>query len=270
MGGYSRVRALTRGIEILQLLNQHATATPQELANASGLARPTTYRLLETLRSMGIVERARSHEGYRLTSKVRTLSSGFQDDSWVIEVATPVLMKLGQEVLWPAALLTFEQDAMVVRESTHPFSPVSINRGMEGRRIPIMLTAGGRAYLAFCPDGERRGILERLARSDSAEAAPARDARLVGKIIERTRTAGYGERMNGEFTPDSASIALPIRYDGRVVGCIPIIWFRWAVSPSKAVEQVLPPLRTAVSAIEHRLQAHPDVLACASKARNAV
>jgi IclR family mhp operon transcriptional activator len=260
MGGYSRVRALTRGIEILQLLNQHASATTQELSTASGLARPTTYRLLETLRLMGIVERARSHEGYRLTSKVRTLSSGFQDDSWVVEIATPILMKLGREVLWPVALLTFEPDSMVVRESTHPFSPVSINRGMEGRRIPILSTAGGRAYLAFCPEDERLGILERLAASNTGEAAQARDARWVRNIVERTRTAGYGARMDGEFTPESASIALPIQHDGRVVGCIPIIWFRSAISPSKAIGQVLPSLRAAISDIQGRLKEHPEVL----------
>ena len=72
MAAYNQVRALTRGIEILRLLNERASASAQELADASGLARPTAYRLLETLQSIGLVERARSHEGYRLTSKVRS------------------------------------------------------------------------------------------------------------------------------------------------------------------------------------------------------
>jgi len=251
LGAYSQVRSLTRGLELLRLLNQQASATTQELAEASGLARPTTYRLLETLRSIGLVERARSHEGYRLTSKVRTLSSGFQNDSWVVEIATPALMKLGQEVLWPAALLTFEQDAMVVRESTHPFSPLSIYRGMEGRRIPMLSTAGGRAYLAFCPDDERCGILERLAKGNNEEEASyARDGRWVERIIQRTRNVGYGERLDGEFTPETASIALPIRHYRRILGCVPIIWFRSAMSPAKAVSQLLPKLRASVSAIE--------------------
>ena len=259
MAAYNQVRALTRGIEILRLLNERASASAQELADASGLARPTAYRLLETLQSIGLVERARSHEGYRLTSKVRILSSGFQSDSWVVEIATPVLMELGREVLWPVAVVTFEQDAMVIRETTHPFSPLSIHRGMEGRRIPMLQTAGGRAYLSFCPDGERSGILERLGSAKGEEAARARDERWVWQIIQRARAVGYGERMNGEFTPEFASIAIPIRHGGRVLGCVSIIWFRSAIPRAKAIEQLLPKLGAAVSTIEARLSgAHSD------------
>ena len=39
----------------------------------------------------------------------------------------------GEKVMWPTDLATLEHDAMIIRESTHRFSPFSIDVGMIGR-----------------------------------------------------------------------------------------------------------------------------------------
>ena len=50
------IRALNRGLEVLTELNRLERAAINTLANAVGLPRTTTYRILETLRLAGYIE----------------------------------------------------------------------------------------------------------------------------------------------------------------------------------------------------------------------
>ncbi|SAK68866.1 DNA-binding transcriptional activator MhpR [Caballeronia ptereochthonis] len=90
---------------------------------------------------------------------------------------------------------------MIIRETTHRFSQLSFHRAMVGRRLPMLLTAAGRAYFAMCPDEEREDILE-LLRSGSGGEEPqalARNDSLVRSLIRRAREDGFGTNY-GDWT----------------------------------------------------------------------
>ena len=91
---YKKVRSLTRGLNILAALSSTSKATVKELANITGIPRATVQRLLETLRDEAFVRRSESDNTFRLALKVRTLSEGYNDDAWITEIVSPVLMKL--------------------------------------------------------------------------------------------------------------------------------------------------------------------------------
>ncbi len=55
-----QVRALTRGLDVLHALNRKSGRTARDLAESTGLPRPTVYRLLETLEATGYVAEPRS------------------------------------------------------------------------------------------------------------------------------------------------------------------------------------------------------------------
>jgi IclR family mhp operon transcriptional activator len=135
MTAFNTVRSLKRGLEVLRALNRCDGAKAQALARIVGLPRPTVYRLLETLETLGYVARSPSDEAWHLTLQVKALSAGFHDETWVVRTAAPVLEALGREVLWPVDLVTLDRDAMAIRESTHGSSPFSIDRGMVGTRL---------------------------------------------------------------------------------------------------------------------------------------
>ena len=79
-----------------------------------------------------------------------------------------------RDLVWPAALMTFERGACwCARPRTS--SAISIDHGMVGRWLPMLRTAAGRCYLACCPAEERRAILELLARSALQEDRGASD-----------------------------------------------------------------------------------------------
>lgn len=252
MGSFGSVRSLERGLKVLEALNRCHGARAQQIARLVELPRPTVYRLLETMEHLGYV--TRSEDAWTLTAQVKALSAGFHDDVWVTRVAAPILRELGREVLWPVDLVTFENDAMIIRETTHAESPFSIDRGMAGTHLPVLQTSGGRAYLAFCPERDRDLILARLRQSGRPSDAMAHDEQFVQRILSETRQFGYGFRTEG-FNPHTASISLPILIEDRVLACITMIWIASALSFEEAVARNLEAIKRAVSRIKTLLQA---------------
>jgi IclR family mhp operon transcriptional activator len=215
------VRSLERGLSLLRAMNADPHATVTKLAAQIGVPRSTVYRLLETLVSMGYVAPSTSTEKYRLTRQVYNLSKGFQDETW-IEDSWFELMALTKTVIWPVDLLTLEAATMVVRRSTHPHSPLSIDYAMVGRRWPITQSAAGRAYLAFCPEPERELILDLPKAFPGISSAFVERGTLL-KQLEQTRVQGFGTRMGG-MMPRTASISTPVLIGDTVLCCISIIW----------------------------------------------
>lgn len=261
---YRNVQGLSRGLSILRAISQSANgwASIAELSAICGLHRTTVRRMLETLQAEGYVRRSASDDSYRLNQKVRQLSDGFTDDEWISEVANPVLGELLQKVVWPSDLSTLDGDCMLVRETTHRFSPLSFHRAMIRQRMPILFTAAGRAYLAYCSDEERRQILQLLVAGNDEQASFARNRVLVGQMLEKVRRQGYATN-EGEWSQQSkiAAIALPVRHKEHVLATINIVFLKKAVSVAEAGERLLPHLRTAVERIETHLDDSDDLVA---------
>ena len=82
---------------------------------------------------------------------MRSLAEGFATRTGSRRSPAPALSELLQTVVWPSDLTTPQGAGMMIRESTHRFSPLSFHRAMVGQTIPMLLTAAGRAYFAHCP-----------------------------------------------------------------------------------------------------------------------
>ena len=139
------------------------------------MPKPTIVRLLDTLIALGYVVNDRRQGGYQVTSLVRSLSAGFHGDPLVVEAARPWAIAFTRKYQWPVAVAVLDRDAVAVRFSTIPDSPVSPFHATINMRLQLMSRALGRAYIAFCPPGERNLLLRMLAASDDPEDAVARD-----------------------------------------------------------------------------------------------
>ena len=260
--GKSRlVRGLFRGLAVLRALNERNYASALQLSRATGLPRPTVYRLLDTLIAAGYVTHGPRPDIYRLTIAVRALSDGFDDEAWMTEIAAPIIAELGQAIVWPTDIATFDRDAMVVRETTHAASPLSINREKAGFRPPVLLSSLGLVYLAHVSDTERETILRNLAASDRPDAALARNRRAVNSLLAEVRKRGYGFREGG-ISLKTGSIAVPVMWQGRPIACINIHYILSAMTMAQVVERYLPLMRGAATRIEEALadQGGPDAI----------
>lgn len=254
MTTYTNVRGLARGLEVLRALNamEGGRATSQQIAELTGLHRTTVRRLLETLMEEGFVRRSVSDDSFRLTLAVRSLSEGFTDTERVATVAPPIMGKLLQQVAWPSDLTTPDGDAMIIRETTHRFSQLSFHRAMVGRRLPMLLTAAGRAYFAMCPDEEREDILELLRSGSGGEEqqALARNDSLVRGLIRRVREDGFGAN-HGDWAAQAkiGAVAVAIKDEQRVLASLNVVFLSRAVSLADAVHRYVPALRESAEQI---------------------
>lgn len=255
MEKYKKVRAVERGLKILSALNAEPGAPVARLAALAGVNRSTAYRILETLEGLGFVRRGLSDESYHLTHKVRALGEGVGVDEEIIAAAAPYVCELTEQLKWPSSVGTVEQDALIIRETTHGRSPLFVHEVHVGTRSPVLTSAMGRAYLAFCEDDKREHLIDHLARLGGGESFYARDKTYVERILGKTRETGFGCSF-GDCRRRIGGIAMPIHRGNSVVACMNVVFFINAVRPEQAFEQYVPALRDAVQAVEDKMVVH--------------
>lgn len=244
------IRALNRGLEVLTELNRLERAAINTLANAVGLPRTTTYRILETLRLAGYVERDEHDDCYRPTIMVRALSEGFDDEAMMAHLAKPHLAALCEAIVWPIAIATPAGAAMMIRETTDRQSPLALEQVGAGIRVPMLTSAAGRAYLAYCTAPQREALLDMLARSSLPEDRLVRSRVEVERLLNETRTQGFGMAQRARRVSEETSIAIPVRVKDRVLATISVRYAATAVPLRTAIEQFLPKMRDVVVKIE--------------------
>jgi IclR family mhp operon transcriptional activator len=141
------VRALSRGLALIGELNTSGPSSAQQLAARSGLNRTTCYRLLQTLQQEGYVTFDETSALFGLTPQVRRLSEGLSTQDLSRQAALPPMFGLLEQVSWPSDFAVFELGWMMIRESTHSFSPFSVHRSMVGLGRSLVRSALGRAVL---------------------------------------------------------------------------------------------------------------------------
>ncbi|MBU1361111.1 MAG: MarR family transcriptional regulator [Gammaproteobacteria bacterium] len=237
---------------MLLALNETPVATVSGLAATTGASRPAVYRILDVLIQQGYVRRRPGNgDRYELTMLVRRLSAGYRDEDWIREAALPSIEALQKEVVWPTDIATFQDNAMFLRETTRGRSPLTIDRISVGVRLPMLRSATGRAHLAFCPESERKSILDNLRAAGRPEDGPVNDSRLIGAILATTRKRGYGERKEDMFEKTSA-IAVPVFLQGRLLACLNVTFIASVLTPEEAARRYLGLLQTAAREIEVR------------------
>ncbi len=244
------IRALQRGLEVLTELNRLDRAPINALSNAVQLPRTTTYRILETLRLAGYVDRDPHDDCYRPTIMVRALSDGFDDEALLAHVAKAHLAALCAQVVWPVAIAMPAGPAMMLRETTDRQSPLALEQYGAGVRLPMLTSAAGRAYLAFCATPQRESLIEMLTRSSQPEDRLARSRADLERLLHETRTQGFGMSQRARRVSEELSLAIPMSIRERVIAVLSVRFAATAVPLKAAIEQFLPKLRETAAKVE--------------------
>lgn len=236
------IRALLRGLEVLHVLNQHNGATVSEVATSIDLPRTTTYRILETLCVAGYAYRAASDDRYRLTIMVRGLSDGFDDEAWVTQIARPYVYELCREIVWPVAIATLSGSSMLIRQTTDHQSPLAVEKRGPGFRVPILGSAAGLCYLAYCPKEQRDSLLDILAKSNKEADKPARNRKKVLEALVEIRQRGFAISHRTRRISEELSFSVPIIANDRLLASLACRCSSTAVPEGDAVDRFVPKL----------------------------
>lgn len=254
---YSHVQGLSRGLAILRALNASDScgASARALSEATHLNRTTVKRLLETLVSQGYVRPCNCEGRYGLAPEVRHLASGLTDDACVLCHASPELKTLAQETGWSLRISLREDDCVVIRDSSHEYSHLSFEPwGGLHRRLPILLTAAGRACFAHSSVADRQHTVEVLADRHDEQSSIARDSRLVGQLTRRVIDDGYALNDGDWGDRRLGAVGLPIKdRSGRAVASMSLLFTRRPVTRRVIEDEFVPALRACVQRIGNRL-----------------
>jgi IclR family mhp operon transcriptional activator len=247
------IRSVRRALALLKLLNQREVWDLHSLHESAQLPKPTVYRLLNTLRKEGFVHSDRGTGEYRLTERVQELAAGYTEKSLLVEIGAPVALSVTRRIRWPLALGTLSEDVIVVRYSTMPESPLAVQTTTLGHRHGLLESAMGFAYLAFCPASEYEILISLL-----SEASPRRssiDVSWIAAQVELIRRRGYSLRLPQAGSHSSATLAVPIKHGGEVMGILSMTTFGRAMTKI-TIARHEPVLRETAATIGTRLGAH--------------
>jgi IclR family mhp operon transcriptional activator len=120
-------------------------------------------------------------------------------------------------------------------------------------RVPMLVSAAGRAYLAYCPAAHRDSLLELLSRSSLPEDRLARDRAEVERLLHDTRERGYGMVHRARRLSEETSLAVPVRARQRILATVAVRYDANAVPLRQAMEQFIPLMRELAQKIEAQL-----------------
>jgi IclR family transcriptional regulator, mhp operon transcriptional activator len=218
MASASAIEPVRRSFAVLEALSRRRTSTVGVLTGETGLPRPTVVRLLHTLIVLGYAARVSRAQGYRLTERVLGLAGAIRFVDHLVDAALPHMSCFTAEHGWPLYLATLSYGAISIRHSTAPESPMSFEAAGLNLRRPVLTSALGRVWLAFCPEEERRAILRdiggltprqeaalrpalaRIRRDGYAFTRPARPTRLHGIAVAIRQGSGEGGRVMGSLS----------------------------------------------------------------------
>lgn len=152
-------------------------------------------------------------------------------------VAAPRMVEFTDLHRWPVDLSVRSNLYMMIEETTHWRSPVSIDVGMAGRALPMLRSSAGRAYLAACDTRERDILLKMLRTEGSPEDLPFLETNWVHEQLQHYASRGFATRGPRTFRAETSSIAVPVLAESGLAGCLSIIWITSAMPMAEAVDK---------------------------------
>jgi IclR family pca regulon transcriptional regulator len=211
------IEAIARGFDVIKAFDtQRPAMSLSEVAAATGLARPTTRRILLTLESLGYVRS--SAGGFTLTPRVLELGLTYVQAQGLWEIARPHLERLVARTGESSSIAQLDGSDIVyvARVAVPKIIALSVSIGT---RFPAPQTSLGKVLLAGLDQEELDAALAEPSRAGvRARWQPERDE--LDAVLRDVRAKGWA-LTDEQLAPGIRSIAAPLRGgDGRVVAAV--------------------------------------------------
>lgn len=253
------VRGLERGLDLLRVIERRNALTAGDLHRETLLPKPTLTRLLRTLEQKGFIWRSQSDGCYRLSHQKHGSAQMPPVGELLASVSGPVLDELCEAVRWPSDVSVRSKTFMQLCESSRNRAYFTLNRLEIGYRINMLMSAPGRAYLAWCSAKEKASILSQLNKDPGMGRDLLDRPEELEALLEATRARGYAIRDSGwggdyskpksDFDDGLGAIAVPILVDRKVLGCVNLVWISRLFTPEKIAASHVSKLQLAAQKI---------------------
>jgi DNA-binding IclR family transcriptional regulator len=159
--GPAGLETLSKANAVLTVLESYGQLRVGEIASYVDLPVSSTYRLLQTLRTLGFIEGGSKRGLFRLGAYFLTIG-GIVEQSFDLRlVARDILQRLSAETGWTWGLYVPRGSrALCLERFEGPRVRTTLIR--VGDTLPMHSAAGPRAILAFLPPARRRDVVEQI------------------------------------------------------------------------------------------------------------
>ncbi|MEO7009039.1 MAG: IclR family transcriptional regulator [Caldimonas sp.] len=203
---------LARGLDVLRAFTP---ADPvlgnRDLADRTGLPKPTISRLTYTLTLLGYLSYVERLQKYRLGAGVLSMGYPLLASLQIRQFARPVMERIARES-GCTVNLGMRDRTQVVYVDTCRVDSGNLYQPDIGSSRPLLLTSIGRAILIACAPAERTAILNRIKVGEPANHA-------AGLAFWQADLKAFGERgyclSRGDWKKEIHAVAAPIRMPQR-------------------------------------------------------
>jgi IclR family pca regulon transcriptional regulator len=241
------IEAIARGIDVLCSFTPYdPPLTLSQIAQRTGLARPTVRRILLTLEELGYLS---IQEGrFALTARVLDLGYAYVHSKGSWEMVRPHLESLAATTHQSCSIAKLDGSDIiyVARAAVQKLVSLSVHIGT---RFPAYATSLGKVLLADLPSNVLRSVLQTPSRSHVTALWHLNYIELETEL-EAVRHQGWA-LTDQQLALGIRSIALPLRSsNGRAIASINVNAAASEIEPETMILRYLPPLLEAQRLIE--------------------
>ncbi len=154
------IKVVAKTFEVLETLNREPKISLKEITDRVAFPKPTVFRLLHTLQTLGYVDQDPDAQTFTLSSKFISFINGAKRGSELLILAQPYMEKLRNEFKETVNLAKMVDNTPVyinILESSHSFR---ISDRI-GDHASFHSTAIGKAIIAFLPANKPKELLKK-------------------------------------------------------------------------------------------------------------
>lgn len=214
------VSSVLKVFGILEALAEQKEIGVTELAQKLMMSKSTTYRFVQTMKTLGFVSQEGETDKYRLTLKLFELGAKALEYVDLIELADKEMSRIAKLTNETVHLGTLEGDEIIYLHKIDSGYSLRMYSRI-GRRNPLYSTAIGKVLLSECDESEVDEIMAKV-RFIKHTANTLENTAALKKVLAEVRKRHYAED-NEEQEVGIRCIAAPVynRF-GRIIAAISI------------------------------------------------
>lgn len=203
------VSSVLKVFNILQALGEQKSIGVSELSQRLMMSKATTYRFLQTMKTLGLVDQEGEADKYTLTLKLFELGSKALEHVDLIDIAHKEMQEINKVINETVHLGALDDHAIIYLHKIDSSYHLRMHSRV-GRRNPLYSTAIGKVLLSHLPTEEIRAQLAPVEFLKHTENTHENVEQLLVEL-KQVSEQHYGED-NEEQEPGLRCIAVPV-YD---------------------------------------------------------
>lgn len=231
------VQSLSRGLEILEVINRNGEMGISEVSEALKMDRSTVYRLISTLKAREYLKQNNANSRYYCSLKMFEMGCRVVTKLGMGRQVRYIMEELAVSVGESVNLGVLDGSDIVHIEKIESHETIKVDVGV-GERMPSYSTSLGKAILAFLPQEQLSALLEKMI-FEKITPNTVTDPKILLEKLAEVRRCGFAID-DEEFALGLKCLAAPVKdWSGSVVAAVSVAYPKYRYQVDAEWEQKL-------------------------------